>query len=65
MEKEHLLGKTWEELQAVVAEAGMPRFAARQMASWLYEKRVCDLSEMTNLSLRHREQLSLYCHSCE
>lgn len=58
MEKEHLLGKTWEELQAVVAEAGMPRFAARQMASWLYEKRVCDLSEMTNLSLRHREQLS-------
>ena len=55
MEKEHLLGKTWEELQTVVAEAGMPRFAARQMASWLYEKRVCDLSEMTNLSLRHRE----------
>ena len=58
MEKEHLLGKTWEELQAVVAEAGMPRFAARQMAAWLYDKRVTDLAEMTNLSLRHREQLS-------
>ncbi len=58
MEKEHLLGKTWAELQATVAEAGMPRFATRQMAAWLYEKRVCDIAEMTDISLRHREQLA-------
>ena len=36
MEKEHLLGKTLEELQAVAEENGLPRFAAKQIASWLY-----------------------------
>lgn len=58
MEKEHLLGKTVEELQALVAEEGMPRFAAKQIAAWLYEKRVDDIAGMTNISLRHREQLA-------
>lgn len=37
MEKEHLLGKTLEELQTVAEENGLPRFAAKQIASWLYE----------------------------
>ena len=40
MEKEHLLGKTLEELQTVAEENGLPRFAAKQIASWLYEKRI-------------------------
>ncbi len=58
VEKEHLLGKTLEELQVVAAETGMPRFAAKQMALWLYTKRVGSIDEMTNISLRHREKLS-------
>ena len=29
MEKEHLLGKTLEELQTVAEENGLPRFAAK------------------------------------
>ena len=36
---------------------GMPNFAAKQIASWLYEKKVASIDEMTNLSLKHRELL--------
>ena len=35
----------------------MPKFAAKQIASWLYEKKVASIDEMTNLSLKHREML--------
>lgn len=58
MEKEHLLGKTLEELQTVAEVNGLPRFAAKQIASWLYEKRIDHIAGMSNLSLKHRELLS-------
>ena len=35
----------------------MPKFAAKQMADWLYKKRSNSIDEMTNLSLKVREQL--------
>ena len=56
--KQPLLGLTLDELKQVAARMGMPPFAAKQMAQWLYVKRVKDINEMTNLSLRHRESLS-------
>ena len=52
-----LLGMTLTELQSVVKYLGMPVFAAKQIASWLYDKRVLSIDEMTNLSLKHRELL--------
>lgn len=52
-----LLGKTLEELQAVVLELGMPKFTAKQIASWIYEKKVFSIDDMTNLSLKNRELL--------
>ena len=55
--KQPLLGLTLTELQAVVKNLGMPRFAAKQIASWLYGKKVASIDEMTNLSLKHREVL--------
>lgn len=48
---------TLEELQGVAAGCGLPRFAAKQMADWLYNKRVDSIDAMTNLSLRGRERL--------
>jgi len=57
MQKNALLGLTLNDLQAVVKNLGMPGFAARQIASWLYDKRVSSIDEMTNLSIRHRELL--------
>lgn len=53
-----LLGMTLEGLTQVAAEMRMPRFAARQMAQWLYDKRVLTIDEMTNLSKKSRELLS-------
>ncbi len=57
MQKRMLLGLTIAELQQVVKTLGMPSFAAKQIASWLYVKRVGSIDEMTNLSLKHRELL--------
>lgn len=56
--REKLLGKTPEELKSIALEAGLPAFAGKQMAQWLYRKRVSDISEMTNLSRQGREALS-------
>ena len=57
MSKYPLLGMTLAELQSVVRGLRMPGFAAKQIASWLYDKKVATIDEMTNLSLKHREAL--------
>lgn len=57
MQKRALLGLTLAGLQALAKELGMPGFAAKQIAAWLYDKKVASIDEMTNLSLKHRELL--------
>ena len=52
-----LLGKTLQELQAITSSLDMPRFTAKQMAQWIYEKRVRSVAGMTNLSLANRQKL--------
>ena len=58
MTKTPLLGKTLDELQTIVLDLGMPKFTAKQIASWLYDKKVSSVEEMTNLSLKNRERLA-------
>lgn len=53
-----LAGKTLSELSAVAERYGMPRFAAAQMASWLYRRPVRRIADMTNLSKAARERLA-------
>lgn len=55
--KEKLLGKTPDELKKVALDAGLPAFASKQIASWLYEKRVSDFESMSNISKAGREKL--------
>ena len=57
MQKQPLLGMTLAELQSLVKQLGMPAFSAKQIASWLYDKKVKSIDEMTNLSLKHRDLL--------
>jgi 23S rRNA (adenine2503-C2)-methyltransferase len=59
MQKEKLYGKTLNELIAVTKRIGLPGFAARQLADWLYKKEIQTIEEMTNLSKRTRELLSV------
>lgn len=55
--KKPLIGNTLEQLQAIAMECGMPRFAGRQIADWIYGKRVTEIDAMTNLSKDARERL--------
>lgn len=57
MPKCPLLGLTLDELQIVVKRLGMPGFTAKQIASWLYGKKITTINEMTNLSLANRQLL--------
>lgn len=52
-----LLGMLPEELTGLALSIGMPKFAGRQLADWIYNKRVTSFDEMTNISLRHRALL--------
>lgn len=52
-----LLGKTLIELQAIAQEVGLPRFAGKQLAEWIYIRRATSFDEMTNISLKGREAL--------
>ena len=56
-ENHWLTGLSLNELKRVAEEMGLKSFAARQMADWLYRKRVAELSAMTNLSLSARERM--------
>lgn len=55
--KERLLGKTPDELREIALEAGLPAFAGKQMAQWLYVRRAGSIQEMTNLSKAGRDAL--------
>ena len=57
-----MAGMTIEELQDAVTGLGMPRFVAKQLAGWIYQKRVTDFEQMLNISKSNRELLaSHYC----
>ena len=57
-EREHLYGRNPEQLAALCGEAGLPRFAARQIARWLYVRHTEDPLRMTDLPKGARELLS-------
>ena len=53
-----LLGKNLDELKKVVADERLPGFTAKQIAQWLYVKKVRSIDEMTNLSKSARAALN-------
>jgi 23S rRNA (adenine2503-C2)-methyltransferase len=58
MTKKNLLGKTLDELKTIVSELGMLAFTAKQIADWLYKKRVFSIDEMSNISAKNRQILA-------
>lgn len=54
---EPLLGKDLPALAVIASECGLPKFAAGQMARWLYQNHVRAIGDMTNLSKQARETL--------
>lgn len=55
--KEKLLGKTLSELENLATGLGLKPFVGRQIAQWLYVKRVRSIEDMTNLSKQTRALL--------
>jgi 23S rRNA (adenine2503-C2)-methyltransferase len=58
MLKTPLFGQTLSQLTEIVLAEGLPKFTAKQIADWLYKKDIVSIEQMTNLSLKVREQLS-------
>jgi len=54
---ETLLGKSPVELKEAALKVGLPAFAGKQIAGWLYDKKVRSIDEMTNISKAGRERL--------
>ena len=54
------MGKTLAELQEVALSVGLQKFAGKQLAEWLYVRRVSSFDEMTNISLKGREALQAH-----
>ena len=55
--REILLGKTPSELKEAALKAGLPSSAGKQLAQWIYARRVRSFDEMTNISKAGREKL--------
>lgn len=55
---EYLLGKTLDELKVIVTSMGMSAFVAKQMADWIYKKKVRSIVDMKNISAANRQKLS-------
>lgn len=58
MMKQPLLGMNIQSLGLLAAEVGLPKFAASQIAQWLYQKQVRSIDDMTNLPKEGRRRLS-------
>ena len=56
-----LYGASLAQLKALCEELGLPRFAHKQIARWLYSRFVTDIDSMTDLSKAAREVLKQNC----
>ena len=54
----YLYGQTLPQLEALCNRLEMPRFAAKQIARWLYDKHATTIEAMSDLSARHRALLA-------
>lgn len=55
--KKKLLGMTLAELKEVASSVGLPGYAAKQLADWLYKKKVPEIAAMTNIAVAKRALL--------
>ena len=56
-----LLGKSQEELADIAVQCGLKPFTGRQLADWLYVKKVTDWDAMSNISKASKAVLQEHC----
>ena len=60
-EKIDLKNMIYADLADYLNKLGQPAFRAGQLLKWIYQQRVTDFAEMTNISKALREKLSAHC----
>lgn len=58
--KTPLIGLTLDQLTDIARQGGMPRFVGKQLADWLYAKKVTSFDQMVNISKKNRQWLDTY-----
>ncbi len=54
----NLVGKTIKELEEVVLDCGLPKFNAKEIGKWIYQRGALSIDEMTNISKAGRLKLN-------
>lgn len=62
MDQEILLGKSLTQLEQLCQNLDFPKFTAKQIAQWIYGKKIKDIDGMSNLSAKNRQILRE--HAC-
>jgi 23S rRNA (adenine2503-C2)-methyltransferase len=57
-QKRNIFGLQIADFEEICFEEGYAKYTAKQLANWIYKKHVFDFQDMSNLSLKQREQLS-------
>lgn len=58
--KTPLIGLSLDQLTDVALQGGMPKFVGKQLADWLYAKKVTSFDQMVNISKKNRQWLESY-----
>lgn len=53
-----IFGLTCQELQAALQPFSLPKYRAKQIAEWMYQRGATSFGDMTNLSKKLREELA-------
>ncbi|MBD3217131.1 MAG: 23S rRNA (adenine(2503)-C(2))-methyltransferase RlmN [candidate division Zixibacteria bacterium] len=56
-DKTNLYGLTYQELEDLMVSLGYKKYSGRQIFQWMYQKKVFDFGQMTNLSKKLRAEL--------
>lgn len=54
----NIFGLNLTELTSLITDLNLPKFRAKQIIEWLYQKHATSFDEMTNLSKDLREKLA-------
>lgn len=56
--KQHALELFPRDVDAIVADLGLPQFTSKQILDWIYSKKIDSIDEMTNIAKTHRTSLA-------
>ncbi len=60
--KQHALELFPRDVDAIVAELGLPLFTSKQILDWIYTKKIDSIDEMSNIAKKHRAALAAQLH---